>query len=416
MSNNDTNKLKNAPSIDVPEPRSRPGDAVDFSHIEIPQAGILKRPPTNSDPKEIIDYSFSLIRVLDNENNAVGDWNPNLDVEVLKTGLFNMMKTRIFDDQVFTLQRTGRISFYMKSAGEEAISVAQTMALRSSDMMFPSYRQQGILITKGLPYIDMVCQCFNNTKDNLKGHQLPILYSWKEHNFFTISGNLGTQYPQAVGWAMANAYKGSDDIAVSWVGDGTTAEGDVHSALTFASVYKAPVIFNITNNQWAISSFQGIAGGLNTTFASKGIGYGLPGLRVDGNDFLAVYAATEWAAERARNGHGATVIELFTYRAEGHSTSDDPSKYRPVGEAEQWPLGDPIERLKGHLINLGAWTQDEHVELAKQIKKDVRTAMKDAEAFGTMTKEPRLSPSVMFDDVFEELPPHLIRQRQELGY
>lgn len=415
MSKNNA-KLKNAPSLDVPEPSSRPGDAVDFSHIEIPKAGLLARPRTDVESKAIIDYSFELIRVLDRQGNAVGEWDPKLDTDTLISGLKNMLQTRIFDDQVFTLQRTGRISFYMKSAGEEAISVAQTMALRDSDMMFPSYRQQGILMTKGVPMVDMICQCFSNTRDNLKGHQLPILYSWKEHNFFTISGNLGTQYPQAVGWAMANAYKGSDDIAVSWVGDGTTAEGDVHSALTFASVYKAPVILNITNNQWAISSFQGIAGGLNTTFASKAIGYGLPGLRVDGNDFLAVYAATQWAAERARNGLGATVIELFTYRVEGHSTSDDPTKYRPKDEAAQWPLGDPIQRLKEHLILLGAWSEDEHDAYAKQIKKDVRAAMKEAEKYGTMTKEPRLSPAVMFEDVFEELPPHLIRQRQELGY
>lgn len=416
MTKTPLNQRKNAPRIDVPCPTARPGDDVDFSHIEIPAAGILEQPATDTPAKELFDYSYSLIRVLDDESTAVGAWNPKLDTKLLLEGLKHMVKIRVFDDQIISLQRTGRMSFYVKSSGEEAISVAQTLALRDSDMLFPTYRQQGILITKGCPMVDIVCQCLSNSKDNLKGHQLPTLYSWKEHGFFTVSGNLGTQYPQAVGWAMANAYKGSDDIAVAWVGDGTTAEGDVHYGLTFASVYKAPVILNITNNQWAISSFQGIAGGLSTTFAARAIGYGLPGLRVDGNDFLAVYAATKWAAERARNGHGATVIELFTYRAAGHSTSDDPTKYRPLDEAAKWPLGDPIVRLKNHLIGLGVWSEDQHEDLLKDYKKEVKEAIKEAESYGTLNTEPKLSPALMFEDVFEEIPDHLIKQRQELGY
>ncbi len=206
----------------------------------------------------------------------------------------------------------------------------------------------------------MMYQIYSNAMDPLKGRQLPIMYSSKEYGFFSISGNLGTQFPQAVGWAMASAYKGDDRIAASWVGDGTTAEGDFHHALNFASVYRAPVILNVVNNQWAISSFSGIAGGDESTFAARAIGYGLPGLRVDGNDFLAVYAATRWAAERARSNLGATLIELYTYRVEGHSTSDDPSRYRPTDEAKAWPLGDPIERLKDHLIALGEWDEDRH--------------------------------------------------------
>src|SRR3974390_177253 len=164
----------------------------------------------------------------------------------------------------------------------------------------------------------MMCQVYSNAKDPLKGRQLPIMYSSKEFGFFTVSGNLGTQFPQAVGWALASAYKNDDRIAVSFIGEGTTAEGDFHHALNFASVYRAPVILNVVNNQWAISSFQGIAGGEESTFASRAIGYGLPGLRVDGNDFLAVYAVAQWAADRARNNLGATLVELFTYRAEGH--------------------------------------------------------------------------------------------------
>jgi len=169
-----------------------------------------------------------------------------------------------------------------------------------------------------------------------------------------VSGNLGTQMIQAVGWGMAAAYKNTDGIASAFTGEGATAEGDFHYALNFASTYRAPVILNVVNNQWAISSFQGIAAGEGETFAARGSGFGLATLRVDGNDFLAVYAATKWAAERARKGGGATLIEHFTYRKEGHSTSDDPTKYRPENEPEVWPFGDPIDRLKDHLIHIKA--------------------------------------------------------------
>jgi 2-oxoisovalerate dehydrogenase E1 component alpha subunit len=198
------------------------------------------------------------------------------------------------------------------------------------------------------------------------------------------------------------------------VGDGASAEGDFHHALTFAAVYQAPVILNIVNNQWAISSFQGIAGGERTTFAARAIGFGLPGLRVDGNDFLAVYAVTAWAAERARAGLGPTVIELFTYRAGAHSTSDDPSKYRPADEASGWPLGDPIQRLKEHLIAGGAWSQAQHTALETELTDLVTRTAKLAESFGTIDKGPPPPVATMFEDVYKEMPWHLRRQQREL--
>jgi len=265
------------------------------------------------------------------------------------------MMTRAMDARMFTMQRQGKMSFYMKSTGEEAMSIGHAMALRGDDMVFPTYRQQGILISRGASIKDMMCQCLSNAGDPLDGKSIPVLYSFKKHGFFSISGNLGTQLIQGVGWAMANAYRDEDGIASVITGEGSTAEGDFHYALNFASTYRAPCIINVVNNQWAISSFQGIAMGEGQSFAARGTGYGLATLRVDGNDVLAVYAATAWAAERARRGGGATVIEHFTYRKEGHSTSDDPSKYRPEDEPDVWPFGDPIERLKAHMILLGIW-------------------------------------------------------------
>jgi 2-oxoisovalerate dehydrogenase E1 component alpha subunit len=242
---------------------------------------------------------------------------------------------------------------------------------------------------------------------------LPVLYSAREVGFFTVSGNLGTQFIQAVGWAMASAYKGDHRIAAGWIGDGSTAEGDFHYALTFAAVYRAPVVLTVVNNQWAISTFQGFAGGENATFAARGIGYGLPGLRVDGNDLPAVVAATRWAAERARANFGATLIELVTYRAAAHSTSDDPSKYRPADEWEHWPLGDPIARLKGHLIARGDWTEARHAQLAAEIDDDVQGAVKKAEAVGVLGKGAQHDAKTMFEDVYKQIPENLLRQREE---
>jgi 2-oxoisovalerate dehydrogenase E1 component alpha subunit len=289
------------------------------------------------------------------------------------------------------------------------------MVLTREDMCFPTYRQQGLLIARDYPLVDMMNQVYSNAEDPMKGRQLPVMYSSKKDGFFTISGNLGTQVPQAVGWAMASAYKGDDKIAATWIGDGSTAEGDFHEAMIFASVYRAPVILNIVNNQWAISSFHGIAGGEDATFASRAIGYNLPALRVDGNDFLAVYAATEWAAERARSNLGATLIEHYTYRAEGHSTSDDPSRYRPTDEGKIWPLGDPIERLKQHLIAIGEWSDDKQQALHEELVELVRAAGRESEAHGTLHAGDRPSVKTMFEDVYKEMDWRLVEQRQELG-
>jgi 2-oxoisovalerate dehydrogenase E1 component alpha subunit len=351
--------------------------------------------------------------VLDEQGRAVGEWNSDLSADQLRRGLRYMVLTRSFDERMVKLQRQGKTSFYIKCTGEEAVAVAAAMALDRADMLFPSYRQQGLLLARDWPLVDMMCQIFSNANDRLKGRQLPIMYSSREAGFFSISGNLGTQLPQAVGWAMASALQGDTRIAAGWIGDGTTAEADFHYAMTFGAVYQAPVILNVVNNQWAISSFQGIAGGERATFAARAIGYGMPGLRVDGNDFLAVHAATAWAAQRARANHGPTMIELYTYRAAPHSSSDDPSAYRPKDEAASWPLGDPIARLRQHLIQSGEWSEAQHAALIGECEAQVRDALAEAERHGTLATY-RGNPDSMFDDVFKELPAHLLRQRQQM--
>lgn len=401
-------------SLHVPEPKFRPGDAVDFAAVDVPPAGAQPRPDTAADPASFHDLSYTLVRVLDDDGRAVGPWDPRLDPDTLRTMLRDMALVRAFDERMFRAQRQGKTSFYMKCTGEEAVAIAATHALSRDDMCFPSYRQQGILIARGYSLVQMMNQIYSNSGDNLQGKQLPIMYSSKDDGFFSISGNLATQYPQAVGWAMASAAKGDTRIAATWCGEGSTAEGDFHSAMTFATVYKAPVIFNVVNNQWAISSFSGFAGAEATTFAARAIGYGMAGLRVDGNDALAVYAATQWAAERARTNQGPTLIEHFTYRAEGHSTSDDPTQYRSAGEPGAWPLGDPVARLKAHLIALGEWDEERHAAMDREVAELVKASQKEAEKNGILGHGLHQPLDSLFDGVFEEMPWHLREQRQQM--
>lgn len=403
-------------SLHVPEPGCRPGDAPDFSGFEIPAAGETRRPDPLVAPEEMRDLAFSIVRVLDDDGNAKGPWHSKLESKELLDGLRHMMTLRVFDDRMLKAQRQGKTSFYMQHLGEEAVACAFRLALRDGDMHFPTYRQAGLLIAGGYPLSTMMNQIYSNAADPIKGRQMPIFYSSKEHGFFSLSGNLGTQFVQAVGWGMASAISGGTKIASAWIGDGSTAETDFHSAMVFASTYRAPVILNVVNNQWAISTFQGIARGNATTFAARGHGFGIPSIRVDGNDYLAVHAVASWAAERARSGHGATLIEHVTYRAGGHSTSDDPSAYRSKEEGSSWPLGDPIERLKSHLIAIGAWSEERHKQTEAEIVDTVRAAQKEAEANGTLLSGPKPSPRDMFEDVYAEMPPHLRAQRQEAGY
>ncbi|MEP3655694.1 MAG: thiamine pyrophosphate-dependent enzyme [Litorimonas sp.] len=396
----------------VPEPPFRPGDTPDYSHIAVPVAHTPPRPDPLCEAHETTPHATSLIRVLRFNGEAEGDWAPKIPAETLRKALRDIAMTRAMDERMFTMQRQGKMSFYMKSTGEEAVSVGHSLALQDSDMVFPTYRQQGILINRGASMKEMMCQCLSNSGDPLDGKSIPVLYSFKKHGFFSISGNLGTQLIQGVGWAMASAYKDSDEIASVFTGEGATAEGDFHYALNFASTYRAPCIINVVNNQWAISSFQGIAAGEGETFAARGTGYGLATLRVDGNDVLAVYAATEWAAERARRGGGATLIEHFTYRKSGHSTSDDPSKYRPENEPEVWPFGDPLERLKTHLVLIGEWDEDRHTALLEECKTTVRETYKSAEAMGNLSGETKVNDFTMFEQVYEHALPHLDEQKR----
>lgn len=406
--------MSQQPYLHIPRPTARPGDKPDFSYLKLSPAGEVDRPATDARAADIEHLALQLVRVLDDDHVAKGPWDPGLDTETLVKALRWMVLNRAYDERMQRMQRQGKVTFYIQSLGEEAVSIGAGLAFEDGDMLFPAYRNQGLYLMRGTGLVEMMCQCLSNSRDMCKGRQMPIFYQNSKKNLFTISGNLATQYPQAVGWAMGAAIKGERHIAASWVGDGSTAEADFHYALTFAAVYNAPVILNVTNNQWAISTFQGFAGGERRPFAARGLGLGIPGIRVDGNDLLAVYAVTRWAATRARAGGGPTLIELVTYRGGAHSTSDDPSRYRPKDEWKAFPLGDPVERLKQHLARLGHWSDEQHKALEEEMKALVAEAWKEAISYGSLTDPPFLDVALMFEDVFAEMPDYLAAQRDKL--
>ncbi|MDP6639927.1 MAG: thiamine pyrophosphate-dependent dehydrogenase E1 component subunit alpha [Candidatus Poseidoniaceae archaeon] len=399
----------------IPTAPFRPGDSADFGKAFSQKPQDLNRPePSTCTAQDTVSHAAGLIRVIDDDDVASGEWDPELSVEEMLLGLGYMMRLRIFDDRMMKMQRTGKLSFYMRSFGEEAIAIAQTMALDDTDWIFPSYRQPGAQFVRGRDMVSMICHCIGNTEDNVRGRQMPVHYTWKEGHFISISSPVGTQFSQAVGVAMASAYKGDDQATITWLGDGTSAQGDFHYGLNFASVFKPPIILNVVNNQWAISTHANLATG-GATFAERGIPYDIPSFRVDGNDFLALYSVTKWARERARSGAGPTFIEVYTYRAGAHSSSDDPSRYRPNDEFESWPGGDPIDRLKKCLIKSGKWSEAKHQKLTELIDDEVMAAYKEAVKFGDLASGPYPPASTIFTEVYEEVPWHVQEQREELG-
>lgn len=379
------------------------------------KAGEMKKPDLDEKVERVALMRKQMVRVLDDDGRAVGEWVPDLSFDDKLTGLRDMMTVRAFDARMLRAHRQGKISFYMQALGEEAIACSQKRALQPGDMHFPTYRQQGLLIAGGYPIVQMMNQILSNEHDPLKGRQLPVLYSAKSHGFFSISGNLATQFPQAVGWAMASAMRGDTAIASAWIGEGSTAENDFHAALVMASTYQAPVILNIVNNHWAISTPEDFARGASATFADRGYGFSIPAIRVDGNDYLAAYAASQWAEQRARSNLGPTLLEWITLRRGAHSTSDDPSVYRPDHESEQFPLGDPIDRLKQHLVVDGEWDDERHAALEQEIAAEIDAAFAEADSHGSVKSGVVPSAATMFDDVYAELPRHLREQRDQVG-
>ncbi len=398
--------------LHIPDAPFRPGDSPNFEKWTWTPEDFTK-PELDCDSEATEEHAKGLIRVLDDNGMASGMWDPKLSYEVILQGLEHMVRLRIFDDRMLKMQRTGKLSFYMQSLGEECVAIAQTMALKEQDWIFPTYRQPGAQFVRGRSMVSMICHCIGNVEDNVKGRQMPVHYTYKDGRYISVSSPVGTQFSQSIGVAMASKYKSLDEVTITWIGDGASAEGDYHYGLNFASVFKAPVILNVVNNHWAISTHYNIASG-KTNFASRGLAYGIPCFRVDGNDFLALYSVTKWARERAALGLGATHIEILTYRAGAHSSSDDPSRYRPANEHEFWPGGDPIERLKNHLIKNYEWSEQAQMDLEKKIDSEVVAAYKEAVKYGDLANGPYPSSDTIFTEVYETVPWHLQEQWDEM--
>jgi pyruvate dehydrogenase E1 component alpha subunit len=362
--------------------------------------------PMHGGPEEV---PFS---ILDDEAPSGirrGATAPNLDAATALRLYRNLLQVRLVDERMIKLQRQGRLGFYMQSTGEEATHMA-AHALRPSDWIFPSYREPGAAFYRGYSLTDFVNQLFGNGADTVKGRQMPVHHSAKWCNFVSISSPVGTQIPQAVGMAWAARISKKDDVALCYFGEGTSSTGDFHVGLNFAGVFKAPVIFICRNNGWAISTPRSTQTA-SRSFAAKAIAYGMPGVRVDGNDLLAVLAVMEDAVARARAGEGPTLIEAVTFRRAAHSSSDDPSVYqRPqdVEERKEWERRDPIERWKRYLVTRGWWSEKIEAQYREEIGAEILAALQQAE---TIAPPPVAS---MFDDVFAELPPHLVEQRDYL--
>jgi pyruvate dehydrogenase E1 component alpha subunit len=318
-----------------------------------------------------------------------------------------MLRLRTLDERMMTLQRQGRVGFYGACTGQEAATLASAIALDANDWIFPALRESGAMLMRGFSMVTYLCQVFGNEGDITKGRQMPSHMAGKSVHQVSWGSCIGTQLPQAVGAAMAAKIKGEKTVIAAYMGDGATSEGDFHVALNFAGVFKAPVVFICQNNHWAISvptSKQTAA----QSIAIKAQAYGMPGVKVDGNDAVAVYLAVKEAVERARTGGGPTLVECETYRIGAHSSSDDPTRYRDEREVEAWKKRDPIEALRKKLIDAAQWDLARDEALRTSLLAEVNEAIAEAE----QKQDPRREE--LFDDVYAELPWHLREQREEL--
>lgn len=350
---------------------------------------------------------FGLFQVL-RDDGAMSDKHRSQISDALLVRMYReMRRLRALDARMLVLQRQGRIGFYGESKGQEATPIAAGLALEADDWIFPALREGAAMLVRGFPLETFVAQCFGNACDVNKGRQMPSHYSGKSVHQVSWSSCIGPQVPQAVGAAWAMKLRRSSQIAVGFLGDGATSQPDFHNAMNFAAVFKAPCVIVCQNNHWAISVPSRMQSA-SPTFASKAIGYGMPGIRVDGNDICAMYLTLKDAAARARGGGGPTFIEAVTYRIGAHSSSDDPSRYRSEDEVEQWRRRDPLDRLRNALIARDLIDEARDEALFAEVDAEVKAAIARVE---TASNPPRES---VFDDVYASLPWHLREQREAL--
>jgi pyruvate dehydrogenase E1 component alpha subunit len=328
------------------------------------------------------------------------------DPELARRLLVGMVRVRVIDERLLTLQRQGRIGFYGTASGQEASVVGTAAAMEAQDWLVPALREPGAGLLRGMPLADYVSQILGNAADPTRGRQMPCHPSSVEHNHVSMSSCIGGQLLHAVGIAWAMKLKGDDAVCVGHVGDGATSTGDFGVALNFAGVKQVPAILVCQNNQWAIST-PGHKQTAAESIALKGLVYGVTSLRVDGNDALAVFAATRHARALARRGEGPVFLELLTYRVGAHSTSDDPSRYRDESVTEIWRTErDPIRRLATWMEGRGWLESGELSTIATQYEAEVLAVIAEQEPIGSPAR------ASLFEDVFEE-PTWLLAEQAE---
>jgi pyruvate dehydrogenase E1 component alpha subunit len=352
------------------------------------------------------DPDVGLFTVLREDGSADPERDPHIAAEVLLSAYRHMRRLRMLDARMIVLQRQGRVGFYGACTGQEAVPIATGLVCKESDWVFPALREQSVMLVRGFPLREFVAQVFGNSGDLLKGRQMPSHQSGKQVHQVSWSSCIGPQIPQAVGAAMAMKAKKSGGVAFGFTGDGATSQPDFHAALTFAGRFTAPAVIVCQNNHWSIS-VPTARQTASRTIAVKGRSYGVPSVRVDGNDVLATYKATRDARERALRGEGPTFLEFVTYRLAGHSSSDDPKRYRPESECEAFRQKDPIERFKAYLEARGLWDAKKDEALVARARETVNQAIQENE------RVPRPELISMFSDVYAELPKTLAEALDE---
>ena len=353
------------------------------------------------------DSLMKQLQILDYTGRVDPELEPKIPDDTLIHMFNNMELVRLLDEKGMRLQRQGRISFSIPSTGQEATQIGAVAALDSKDWIFPAYREPGMAFYRGMPLDELINHWFNNEKDPQKGRRLPGLFGSIKYRYVNPSAPIGTQIIQAAGAAYANHYLKEKNVNIVFFGDGATSSNDFHSGLNFGAVFKVPTIFFCQNNQWAISvplSLQTASKSL----VAKAEGYGMMGIQVDGNDVLAVYKAVSEAASKGRSGNGPTFIEAVTYRIGPHTSSDDPTRYRPKNELEEWKKRDPTSRFEKYLINRKTISENHRGKILEKFNKKIDDLIANAEKIAS----PKLE--TMFSDVYRDIPPHLREQMEEL--
>ncbi|HKZ89070.1 MAG TPA: pyruvate dehydrogenase (acetyl-transferring) E1 component subunit alpha [Thermoplasmata archaeon] len=348
-----------------------------------------------------------LLRVIHDDGSTDPALDPRLPEADAVRLYRGMMLERVLDDRMLALQRQGRIGFYGPAVGQEAAIVGAAMALDPDDWIVPQYREPGAALLRGMPLRELLCQLMGNAEDPVKGRQMPCHYVYRKGNYLSISSPVGTQLPHAVGIGWGMRIRGDRSVVLVYFGDGATSTADFHVAMNFAGVFKVPCVFLCNNNQWAIS-LPVARQTASETLAMKAQAYGFDGLRVDGMDGLAVYRATRDAVDRARSGHGPTMVEALTYRLGPHSSSDDPSRYRDETEVSAWRERDPLLVFRRYLERSFRWDDRKEAALEKELGDEITRAVADAER----VRPPALD--TLFSDVYADIPWNLREQATQL--